>query len=172
MDTLGLRSLFLAAILCLGSLISCNTRGERAGDVSPELEERVEEKSTQQDTVRIVLNSNDKMQFDKDEITVRKAQVVILTLKHTGTMPKSAMGHNFVLIDNDISISQYAKLAMDAKDFDYIPQNHRSTIAYTDLIGGGASSTITFKAPEIGNYDFLCSFPGHYSIMKGKFIVK
>ncbi|MCA9748564.1 MAG: azurin, partial [Romboutsia sp.] len=23
-----------------------------------------------------------------------------------------------------------------------------------------------------GTYDFMCSFPGHYSVMKGKFIVE
>ncbi|HBX64839.1 MAG TPA: azurin, partial [Balneolaceae bacterium] len=26
--------------------------------------------------------------------------------------------------------------------------------------------------PEAGTYDFICSFPGHYALMKGKFIVE
>ena len=50
--------------------------------------------------------------------------------------------------------------------------NSNAIIAYTDLIGGGESSTITFDAPDKGIYDFICSFPGHWSIMKGKLIVK
>ena len=40
------------------------------------------------------------------------------------------------------------------------------------MIGGGQSDTIEFDAPEPGTYDFICSFPGHYSVMKGKFIVE
>lgn len=127
---------------------------------------------SKQDTIRITLNSNDKMQFDKSEINVFEGQTVILTLVHTGTMPVTAMGHNFVLLTKGTSISAFAKKALQAKDNDYIPTDESNVIAYTDLIGGGESSTITFKAPEKGTYDFFCSFPGHYSIMKGKFNVK
>ncbi|MEM6771051.1 MAG: plastocyanin/azurin family copper-binding protein, partial [Bacteroidota bacterium] len=27
-------------------------------------------------------------------------------------------------------------------------------------------------APAAGEYDFICTFPGHYGVMKGKFIVE
>ena len=40
------------------------------------------------------------------------------------------------------------------------------------LIGGGEETTVTFDAPAKGTYDFICSFPGHYALMKGKFIVE
>ena len=40
------------------------------------------------------------------------------------------------------------------------------------MIGGGESVTIEFDAPEAGTYDFLCTFPAHFAMMKGKFIVK
>lgn len=61
---------------------------------------------------------------------------------------------------------------MKAKDNDYIPEDASLTLAHTNMVGGGESTEIVFSAPEVGSYDFLCSFPGHYSIMKGKFIVK
>ncbi|MBT8261281.1 MAG: azurin, partial [Bacteroidia bacterium] len=38
--------------------------------------------------------------------------------------------------------------------------------------GGGQSTSVTFMAPEVGTYDFICSFPGHSALMKGKFIVE
>ena len=120
------------------------------------------------DTIKITLNSNDKMQFDKSEINVFEGQTVILTLVHTGTMPVTAMGHNFVLLTKDASVSKFSKEALKAKDNKYIPTDGKHVIAYTDLIGGGESTSVTFKAPEKGIYDFLCSFPGHYAIMKGK----
>ena len=45
-------------------------------------------------------------------------------------------------------------------------------IAHTDLIGGGQVTSIEFDAPDAGTYEFLCSFPGHSGLMKGKFIVE
>lgn len=129
------------------------------------------ESLSKQDTIRITLNSNDKMQFDKSEITVFEGQTVILTLNHTGTMPISAMGHNFVLLTKGTAISDFANQALKAKDNEYIPTDGKNVIANTGLIGGGESVSVTFKAPEKGVYDFLCSFPGHYAIMKGKFNV-
>ena len=47
-----------------------------------------------------------------------------------------------------------------------------SIIAATKLLGGGETDTVIFDAPAAGTYEFLCSFPGHYAIMKGKFIVE
>ena len=44
-------------------------------------------------------------------------------------------------------------------------------IAHTTVVGGGESVTIEFAAPAVGEYDFLCSFPGHAALMKGKFVV-
>jgi azurin len=31
---------------------------------------------------------------------------------------------------------------------------------------------IEFIAPEKGTYDYICSFPGHFAMMKGKLIVE
>ena len=151
---------------------SCNEGQEKEIIPSTQTDSKRMENSASQDTVKITLNSNDKMQFDLSEINVFEGQTVILTLHHTGTMPLSAMGHNFVLLTKGTSISGFAKIALKAKDNDYIPTDQSNIIAHTGLIGGGESDTITFDAPEKGTYDFLCSFPGHYSIMKGKFNVK
>ena len=151
---------------------SCNEGQEKEIIPSTQTDSERMENSASQDTVKITLNSNDKMQFDLSEINVFEGQTVILTLHHTGTMPLSAMGHNFVLLTKGTSISGFAKIALKAKDNDYIPTDQSNIIAHTGLIGGGESDTITFDAPEKGTYDFLCSFPGHYSIMKGKFNVK
>lgn len=123
-------------------------------------------------TVALVLNSNDKMQYDKTELHVKAGQKVTLTLNHTGKMPITAMGHNFVLLNQGVDINAFAKLALAAKDNGYIPNDPKDIIAHTKLIGGGESDEITFDAPAAGTYDYICSFPGHHSIMHGKFIVE
>ena len=118
----------------------------------------------------IVINSNDQMKFDISEIRVKAGEKVKLTLNHTGKLPKNAMGHNFVLLSLGTNISTFAQAAMKAKANDYIPAS--GVLAHTELVGGGESTTIEFTAPAKGTYDFICSFPGHYAIMKGKFIVE
>lgn len=156
-----------ALFICSFSLLSC---GGSESSNNTNIEEEIDQSGN--DTIYVVLNSNDKMQFDKDEIMVYEGQIVNLTLNHTGTMPVSSMGHNFVLLTEGTSVSNFSRKALKAKDHEYIPQNSEEVIAHTALIGGGESDVIIFQAPVKGTYDFLCSFPGHYSIMKGKFKVK
>ncbi len=62
--------------------------------------------------------------------------------------------------------------AMSAKEQGYVPQDMKENVlAATKVIGGGESTTITFDAPAPGYYEFICSFPGHYGLMNGSFIV-
>lgn len=118
----------------------------------------------------IVLNSNDQMKFDKTEIRVKAGEKIKLTLKHTGKLAKNAMGHNFVLLEKGTDIAKFATAAMNNKASEYIPA--KGVLAHTKLIGGGESTTIEFTVPAKGIYDYICSFPGHYAMMKGKFIVE
>ena len=57
----------------------------------------------------------------------------------------------------------------------YVPADDKRVIAHASLVGGGASTSATFAGSLLkagGNYEFFCSFPGHYALMKGKLIVK
>ena len=136
--------------------------------------ERVKEEATtvQSNTMsnNVILNSNDQMKFDKKIIRVNANQKVSLTLNHNGRFPASSMGHNFVLIKKDVDVNEYALRAAGARNSEYIPEGDNE-IAYTKMLGGGESDTITFDAPEPGTYVFICSFPGHYQLMMGEFIV-
>ena len=136
--------------------------------------ERVKEEATtvQSNTMsnNVILNSNDQMKFDKKIIRVNANQKVTLTLNHNGRFPASSMGHNFVLIKKDVDVNEYALRAAGARNSEYIPEGDNE-IAFTKMLGGGESDTITFDAPEPGTYVFICSFPGHYQLMMGEFIV-
>ena len=121
--------------------------------------------------IKLVVNSNDQMRFDKEELRVKAGATVELTLNHTGELAKEVMGHNLVILRPGTDIPSFAQKAMSAVDNQYIPEGDE-IITHTTLIGGGESTTITFDAPAAGTYDFICSFPGHYALMKGKFIVE
>lgn len=123
--------------------------------------------------VEVSISGNDAMQFDLKEIKVKAGQTVKLTLVHSGKLPKEAMGHNFVLLQKGTDMAAFAMASMGAADAGYVAASEASkVIAHTNVIGGGESTTIEFPAPAAGTYDFLCSFPGHYAVMQGKFIVE
>lgn len=126
-----------------------------------------------QNVSEVVIEGNDQMQFNLKTIEVKEGSTVKLTLKHTGTMAANVMGHNVVILKEGVDLAAFAAKATVAKDNDYIPADEvASIVAYTKVIGGGETVTIEFKAPAKGTYKFLCSFPGHYAMMQGDFIVK
>ena len=129
------------------------------------------EEITLEKEIKIILNSDDLMRFDKNMLLVQSGQKITLTLNHTGKMDKLIMGHNFVLLKKDVDVMAFAEKAVLAKNNEYIPEGDE-IIVYTKLLGGGESDTITFDAPEKGYYTFLCTFPGHWGLMKGKLVVK
>lgn len=121
---------------------------------------------------KITVESSDQMKYNVSEIKVKAGQSVTLTLKHVGKMPIQAMGHNLVVLQKGTNVAEFARSASSAKASGYVPTGSKSVIAATKLIGGGQTSTITFTAPAKGTYDFICTFPGHFSMMKGKLIVE
>ena len=128
--------------------------------------------SDKNDVNNILITSDDYMKFDTRKITVQSGKIVKLTLKHIGQLDVQVMGHNFVLLKKKVDLIEFANKAATARDNQYIPVGSDEVIVYTDMIGGGQETTIEFLPPEPGVYDFVCSFPGHYAMMKGKFIVE
>jgi len=121
---------------------------------------------------KLEILGNDLMKFNKSKLPVFEGQKVILTLKHTGKMAAKYMGHNIVILQKGVDVTDFAVKAIAASDTGYVPKDAiKDVVAYTKVIGGGESTTIEFDAPAVGVYDFICSFPGHYGLMKGKFVV-
>ena len=126
----------------------------------------------QDGVVQINLTGDDQMRFNLNEIRVKAGETVRLTLRHIGQLPENAMGHNFVLLQEGTDVADFGQRAAAARDSDYIPQGSDEVIVNTEMIGGGEETTIEFTAPEAGTYDYICSFPGHFVQMRGKFIVE
>jgi azurin len=124
-------------------------------------------------TCDVAIEGDDAMKFNKTEIAIAgDCTEVKLTLKHAGKLPVAAMGHNWVLTttQNFQPIATAGAQAGAANG--YLPKDDARVIAHTKMIGGGESDTITFSTSKLqkgGDYTFFCSFPGHWSQMKGKF---
>ena len=117
------------------------------------------------------IEGSDAMQFNVGAITVpASCSEFTITLTHTGQMPVAAMGHNVVIG----AASDREAIATDGMaagvEGNYVKADDARIIAHTKLVGGGESTSVTFPVSTIqgaGTYEFFCSFPGHWAIMKG-----
>jgi len=174
-----MKKLFLApAAAAVLFLASCGGETKTANDTAATDATTTEATTTTPGTSNLepavfTIEGNDQMKFDQKSFTVKAGQEVQITLKNVGTLPKESMGHNFVVLAPGTDLAAFGGEAFKAKDDDYIPATYASSIiAHTKLLGPGESDTITFTIPEAGEYEFLCSFPGHWGTMNGKIIVE
>jgi azurin len=124
----------------------------------------------------IDLEGNDQVKFDKETITVdASCEAITINLKHVGKLPAEAMGHNVVIT----ATADYQAVAQDGLNAgpagDYLPADDPRIIAHTEIIGGGETISATFPGNKLeaeGDYTFFCSFPGHWTSMKGRLIVE
>ena len=163
-----MKFLYPFIFLCSFLIFSCQNTNEKE---QSKMKSSAKEQISLEKEIKIILNSDDLMRFDKNMLLVQSGQKITLTLNHIGKMDKLIMGHNFVLLKKDVDVMAFAEKAVLAKNNEYIPEGEE-VIVYTKLLGGGESDTITFDAPEKGYYTFLCTFPGHWGLMKGKLVVK
>ena len=124
-----------------------------------------------------MLKADDAMKFDLKEFKINKAACPEFTveLDHVGKLPAAAMGHN-VVITKTADVDAAAQAGIKAGPTkNYVDEEGGKVIAHTKLIGGGEKTDVTFKTDVFeakGDYDFFCSFPGHYAVMRGKVIVE
>ncbi len=152
-------------------MISCSGGNEKKTIPTTETTEKIFSAEIPK-TVKISIEGDDMMRYNLDKIQVNAGQTVELTLTHTGQMSALTMGHNWILLSLGTDKADFGMAAMSAKEQGYVPQDMKgNVIAATTVIGGGESTTITFDAPAPGYYEFICSFPGHYGLMNGSFVV-
>lgn len=110
-----------------------------------------------------------------EAIEAAPGEEIRIRLTTISNLPPTAMSHNLAILTADADIDAFARASIQARDNDYIaPEYEDWVIVTTAMLGDGESDTITFNAPdETGEYDYVCTFPGHYSGgMVGKLIVQ
>lgn len=119
----------------------------------------------------ITVESTDSMQYTVKNIDIsKKCKEFEITLKHTGKLPKAAMGHNLVIVKAaDLAAAGADAMSAGAAN-DYIKPKDPRVLAYTKLIGGGETASTKITVANLDakeSYVFFCTFPGHSSLMKG-----
>jgi azurin len=107
------------------------------------------------------------MKYDVREFVVKPGQTVEIIIENP-----DAMQHNMVIAKPG-SLEKVGR-AGDAmmKDEKGAEKNYVPALAEvlysTPLINPGQSYKLRFKAPSaVGNYPYVCTFPGHWSLMNG-----
>src|SRR5690606_2528407 len=118
------------------------------------------------------VEGNDNMKFDTELIRVKAGEPLEITLKNVGSLPKESMGHNFVILKPGVEVATFGGEAAAAADNEYIPKSSLSSVvAHTKLLGPGEQDKISVTL-EKGVYEYICSFPGHFGMMKGKIVAE
>jgi azurin len=127
--------------------------------------------SASEETKEVIITGNDAMQFDVKKFQISPSESVRLTFKNIGSIPKIAMGHNLVILKKDVDALAFGQkvLASGGSATNALPKSLLGeVIAHSDLLGPGESETIEFNAPkEKGDYQYVCTFPGHFAMMRG-----
>lgn len=104
------------------------------------------------------------MAFKQTKLSVPSGAEVHLTFKNSGT--QEVMQHNWVLVKPGKEASVAAEGLAKAPDAGYVIPGP-DVLAFTPLTKPGGTAEVTFTAPAPGNYPYICTFPGHYIMMKG-----
>lgn len=154
---------------------------EAVGDAMKSAEEAVEEvagavaPAAAEGECSLSIEVGDTISYSVRELSVPSScGQVTVTLTHTGKLPKAAMGHNWVLTTTD-NVEAVGLGGMNAGiDNNYVSQDDSNVIAATSLVGGGESTSVTFdlsKLDPAGSYSYVCTFPGHWAVMRGTFTI-
>lgn len=146
---------------------------EERNEENTETTETVESTSEEVaiDTIRIsgMGNTMAEIKFSKDRITV--APKTMVTIELTNESTNASMPHNFVIIEKG-KANEVGQAGVMNADNGYVKPNDINVIAHTAVANIGEKVYLTFETPAAGEYEFICSYPGHWSLMKGDFIVE
>lgn len=137
-------------------------------------EQKVVDKTGMDGKAEITVNtpgeSMQEMRYDVDVIKINSAQKVKLTLNNPAEA--EAMKHNFVVV-KQADAQSVAKAGLEAgKEKGYLPEDRDKIYAASELVDPGEQTTFEFSLEEAGKYEFICTYPGHYPLMKGKIVVE
>jgi azurin len=133
--------------------------------VVQEIDPLNKKRDLQNNAVAVLTIEASQLHFDVAEFTVKAGQKVELTLDNLDLMQ-----HNLLIVEPG-SADEVAQLAIDLQEKGpakhYIPDSKKVLYA-TRLVNGNSKEILKFNAPTLpGNYQFVCTFPGHAPVMRG-----
>lgn len=113
------------------------------------------------------------MKYDKASFKVKAGESIALVIDNV-----DSMSHNIVIVKpgayKKVGAAAFNMLNdPDALKKSYVPDDRTDVVAFSYVVEPKRKHTTYFKAPETpGTYPYMCTFPGHWQIMKGEMIVE
>ncbi|MCW1926085.1 plastocyanin/azurin family copper-binding protein [Luteolibacter arcticus] len=124
--------------------------------------------------VFVIKAVTEQLRFDTTEITVEPGKPFEVIFENPDLMP-----HNLVFVQPGTvqavatAVQAQAPDKLDKQGRAYVPDNDSRVLGATKLLEAGQKETLRLTAPaKEGIYEFVCTFPGHWSVMQGKLVVK
>jgi azurin len=114
----------------------------------------------------IAIGTKPVLKYDVETVQVKAGSKVKLIFSNLD----DDMTHNLVIVEPGAAdaIGNLAiKLGIKGSQVSYVP-NSPKVLYHTSLIQPSTSETIYFVAPlKAGNYTYVCTYPGHHTVMQG-----
>ena len=110
--------------------------------------------------------------YDQTELHAKAGERISLEFKNTDSIP-----HNLVLcVPGSLQTVGMASNEMlanpKAGEMHYVPESD-DVLHYTPMLYHNQRHHLNLNAPkEPGRYPYLCTFPGHWAVMKGELVVE
>jgi len=122
---------------------------------------------------RFVIRSvREQMRYDTPRLIVESGKPFELTFENADFMP-----HNLVVVEPNtreklgLASNAMKPDQLDAEKRPYVPALP-GILGATHLLAAGKSETLKLTAPKAtGDYEYVCTFPGHYTVMWGTLVV-
>jgi len=142
------------------------TKGESAAETSNKNPSSLPPSWTTGPDRELTIGTLPGLKYDTEMFSVRAGEKVKLTLKNDDDML-----HNIVIVNPgkaDAVGEAALQLGLDGEAMQYVPDSE-DVLFYSKILQPESSEAIYFTAPEEpGTYQFVCTFPGHYLVMRGE----
>ena len=124
-------------------------------------------------SVFVVKTVREQMRYDNAQIVVEAGKPFEVIFENVDAMP-----HNIVFVKpgqrqrvaESVQTAKADKL--DKQGRAYVPEKDSDVIAASKMVEPGQKETMKITAPkEPGEYEYVCTFPGHWQIMWGRLSV-
>lgn len=113
----------------------------------------------------IGLSTEPGLRYDQELITVQAGSRIALTFNNDDDMV-----HNVVIVEpgtaDDVGVAAM-NLGLDADALEFVPRMDE-VLYHSSMLQPGQTETIYIEVPDTpGDYQFVCTFPGHHISMRG-----
>ena len=124
-------------------------------------------------SVFVVKTVREQMRYDNTQIVVEAGKPIEIIFENV-----DAMAHNLVIVEPGArqavaeSVQTMKPDQLDKKGRAYVPPADHRVIDATKLVEPGQKEVLKLTAPKTeGEYEFICTYPGHWQIMWGRLSV-